>query len=97
MMGAPPPSIPPRVLRRKRGANAAFSGPGEHKRPALLRQLVKYGMGLVVLLALLVFGAMRAMQDPENPKRKRPAAEGRDAQRDARKAARAAETDGADE
>jgi serine/threonine-protein kinase len=67
--GGPPPIVPPRLLRRRRGGKAAFSGPG-HKATPLERQLVKLGLGLVVLLGLLVVVAMKLMSEDPAPRRR---------------------------
>ena len=60
----------PKVLRRRRGESSAFSGPG-HTRTPLQRQLLKLGIGMVVLLALLVIVAVRSMSDERGSGRRR--------------------------
>ena len=80
------PRSAPKMLRRRRGANAAFSGPG-HRRTPLQGQLLKYGLGLIVLLALLVYGAMHVLREPEAPKRAKGAAAAREPRPGSRKAA----------
>ena len=78
------PKPPPKILRRRRGENAAFAGPGR-RRPLLQRQLVKYGVGLIVLLGLLVYGALHFSKD-DAPRKRKPAASEHDAAAGARKA-----------
>ena len=61
------PNARPKILRRRRGSKAAFSGPG-HRATTLQKQIVKLGIGLVVLLAVLVGVAIFAMGSSDKPR-----------------------------
>ncbi len=71
----PTPALPaaqaPKMLRRRRGSKVAFSGP-DSRTNKLEKQLVRYGIGLIVLLALLVFAAVKVLQSSEEPRRRSP-------------------------
>ena len=64
------------ILRRRRGSKVAFSGPG-NRSGGMEGQLVKLGLGLIVLLGILVLIALKVMSSGEAPAKKRaPAAQG---------------------
>jgi hypothetical protein len=78
------PPAGPKLLRRKRGEKVAFSG---GKKPGAEATLLKLGLGLLAVLALLVFVFMQVLSSGDEPKKGKRSS---GAQSESRKSTRAA-------